>query len=226
MIGFPLSAADRDLVGAAVAAAETGTDGEIVTIITRRSDEYRDSGFVWAVSAMLLAVALAALYPAGLDWLITLIAGGWGEAPTMAERLVALMAIEALVFGLALIAFRSHAVRIALTPKRIRTGRVRARAIQYFKVGAERRTVARVGVLLYLSLDEHLAEIVADEAIHARVPPERWGDAMAALVDRVRAGQPGAGMAAAVTAIGGIVAEHFPKTGDDINELPDRLIEL
>jgi putative membrane protein len=81
-------------------------------------------------------------------------------------------------------------------------------------------------VLLYLSLDERLAEIVADEAIHAKVPPERWGAAMAALIDRVRAGHPGDGMAAAVTAIGTIVAEHFPKTEGDVNELPDRLIEL
>ena len=72
------------------------------------------------------------------------------------------------------------------------------RAIRYFKVGAEKRTAARVGVLLYLSLDERLAEIVADEAIHAKVPPERWGDAMAALVDEVRAGRPAQGMAAAV----------------------------
>ncbi len=71
--------------------------------------------------------------------------------------------------------------------------RVRRRAIQYFKVGAERRTQARVGILLYLSLDERMAEIVADEAIHKAVPAERWGDAMAALVDEVRVGRPAAG---------------------------------
>jgi putative membrane protein len=33
-------------------------------------------------------------------------------------------------------------------------------------------------------------------------------------------------MAAAVARIGAILAEHFPKTADDRNELPDRLIEL
>ncbi|MES2096680.1 MAG: hypothetical protein V4459_07950 [Pseudomonadota bacterium] len=225
MTGFPLSAADRDLVGAAVTAAETNTDGEIVTVMTQRSDEYRDSGFVWAALAMLLPVALAALYPRALDTIVTLFGDGW-IAPNDADRLLALMVVEAAVFGLALLVFRAPTVRLALTPKGVRTARVRARAIQYFKVGAERRTVARVGVLLYLSLDEHLAEIVADEAIHTKVPPERWGDAMAALVDRVRAGQPGEGMAAAVAAIGAIVGEHFPKTDADVNELPDRLIEL
>ena len=49
---------------------------------------------------------------------------------------------------------------------------------------------------------------------------------MAALVDEVRDGRPATGMAAAVAQIGAILAEHFPQTDDDPNELPDRLIEL
>ena len=226
MARFPLSEADRALVGDAVTAAEIGTDGEIVTIITRRSDEYRDVALIVGALAMLLVVALATIDPRLLDLPVAGWSGGWGEAPSLVVRLAVLLVAQALVFGLVLLALRNPAWRIALTPKRARASRVRGRAIRYFKVGAEKRTAARVGVLLYLSLDERLAEIVADEAIHARVPPERWGDAMVALVDRVRAGQPAAGMAAAVGAIGTIVAEHFPKTETDVNELPDRLIEL
>ncbi|QDZ06218.1 hypothetical protein FPZ24_00970 [Sphingomonas panacisoli] len=226
MTGFPLSAEDRALVSNAVTAAEAGTDGEIVTIVTRRSDEYRDTGLIWAAMAMLLVVALAAVLPGTIDAKIALVTGGWGEVPSMAARFVTLLVIEAVVFGLALLLFRNGRLRIALTPPTVRARRVRGRAIRYFKVGAEKRTAARVGVLLYLSLDERLAEIVADAAIHAKVPPERWGDAMAALVDEVRDGRPAQGMAAAVRAIGAIVAEHFPKTEHDRNELPDRLIEL
>jgi putative membrane protein len=226
MATFPLSDADRELVGAAVGAAEAGTDGEILTIITPRSDEYRDTGLIVAAMAMLLVVALAAAMPNWVDAKIALLTGGWGEAPSMAMRFLALLVIEAVIFAVVLLAFRAPRLRVALTPKGLKAHRVRGRAIRYFKVGAEKRTAARVGVLLYLSLDERLAEIVADEAIHAKVPPERWGDAMVALVDEVRAGRPAAGMAAAVGAIGAIIAEHFPKTDADVNELPDRLIEL
>lgn len=226
MTGFPLNAAERALVSAAVTAAETDTDGEIVTIVTRRSDEYRDTGLIWAAMAMLLVVALAAALPGAIDAKIALVTGGWGAAPDASMRFLALLLIEAVVFAVALLVFRSARLRIALTPSTVRARRVRGRAIRYFKVGAEKRTAARVGVLLYLSLDERLAEIVADQAIHAKVPPERWGDAMAALVDEVRAGCPAQGMAAAVAAIGTIIAEHFPKTEHDRNELPDRLIEL
>ncbi|MEO5494462.1 MAG: hypothetical protein ABIR08_10610 [Sphingomonas sp.] len=226
MARFPLIAADRALVTDAVTAAEAGTDGEIVTIVTKQSDAYRDVALIVGALAMLLIVAIATVDPRLLDLPVAGWSGGWGEEPSMVARLAVLMVAQAVVFGVALLLLRNIAWRIALTPKRVRATRVRGRAIRYFKVGAEKRTAARVGVLLYLSLDERLAEIVADAAIHAKVPPERWGDAMVALVDEVRAGHPAQGMAAAVGAIGTIVAEHFPKTEDDKNELPDRLIEL
>ncbi|MFX7739633.1 hypothetical protein ABTJ99_19530, partial [Acinetobacter baumannii] len=90
----------------------------------------------------------------------------------------------------------------------------------------EARTKGRVGVLLYLSLDERRDEIVADEAIHAQVADEDWGKALATLLEHVRAGKRGEGMAAAVAAIGVVLARHLPKTTDDSNELPDRVIEL
>lgn len=226
MAAFPLSEADRASVGTAVTAAELDTDGEIVTIITQRSDEYRDVALIVAALAMLLVTAVAAIDTRLLDMPAALWGGGWGEAPSHVLRLAVLLVAQAVAFWLVLLVLRKPTWRIALTPKRVRARRVRGRAIRYFKVGAEKRTTARVGVLLYLSLDERLAEIVADAAIHAKVPPERWGEAMVALVDEVRAGRAAAGMVAAVGQIGAIVAEHFPKTDDDINELPDRLIEL
>src|SRR3546814_14207361 len=87
--------------------------------------------------------------------------------------------------------WRPH--RLALTPRAIKAQRVRARAIDLFKVGTEAKTVGRTGVLLYVSLREHRADIVADEAIAAKVAPAVWGEAMVALIERIRAGAPGAG---------------------------------
>ncbi len=49
---------------------------------------------------------------------------------------------------------------------------------------------------------------------------------MAALVDEVKAGRPGQGMALAVEKIGAVLAPILPPTLDNPNELPDRLIEL
>lgn len=217
---------DHALVLAAVAHAEEDTDGEIVTIVTERSDSYHDAALHYAVAAMLLVAALFAIDPAGIEAKL----GGWfgrgWDASETPALITAVLVVQAIAFLLVRLVLGHMPFRIALVPKATRARRVRRRAIQYFKVGAERRTTARVGILLYLSRDERMAEIVADEAIHRAVPPERWGEAMAALVDETRAGRPGAGMAAAVAKIGAILSESFPKTADDRNELPDRLIEL
>ena len=75
-------------------------------------------------------------------------------------------------------------------------------------------------------LDERRAELIADAAIHEKVTPEVWGEAMAALVAAVKDGRPGDGMAEAVRHVGIVLAEHFPRADDYRNELPDRLIEL
>ncbi len=95
-----------------------------------------------------------------------------------------------------------------------------------FRVGAERRTTGRTGILIYLSLAEHRAEIVADEAIASKVSGEVWGEAMAAMLADLRAGRIAGGMAAAVTKVGDVLALHMPRAEDDANELPDRLIEV
>ena len=103
-------------------------------------------------------------------------------------------------------------LRMLLTPGATKTRRVRRRAIMLFKTGGERRTIGRTGILIYLSMAEHRAEIVADEAITAVTTPETWGEAMTALLTDVKAGRPGDGIVAAVEIIGEVLAEHFPKS--------------
>ena len=117
-------------------------------------------------------------------------------------------------------------LRFLVIPGPVKTARVHARAIKHFKVGAERRTHGRTGVLLYVSMREHRAEIVADEAIHALVEQEVWGEAMADMLGHIRQGCVAEGIAAGVRDVGKVLAPHFPRGQDDINELPDRLIEV
>ena len=220
-----LNADGHKLVADAVARAEEGTDGEIVTIVSERSDQYHDAALHYAFAAALAVIALAAMSPSTFEAKFGWFANGWGETSSRAVLFSVLIA-ETIVFLIVRYTLAWMPLRLALTPRATRARRVRRRAIQYFKVGAERRTATRVGILLYLSLDERIAEIVADEAIHRAMPAEHWGDAMAALVDEVRVGRPAEGMAAAVAQIGTILSKHFPKTETDRNELPDRLIEL
>lgn len=220
-----LNAEDHAKVSAAIAAAEASSDGEIIAIASEQSDAYHDVGLQYAALALFAVLALFAACPPCLERIDALLLG-WGAESTLRHLLTVLLLIALFTFLVALFAMKWRPLRMALTPGATKTRRVRRRAIMLFKTGAERRTVGRTGILIYLSLAEHRAEIVADEAITAVTTPETWGEAMLALLTEVKAGRPGEGIAAAVGLIGVVLAEHFPKTLADTNEIPDKLIEL
>ncbi|MEH6756246.1 MAG: hypothetical protein V7676_01895 [Parasphingorhabdus sp.] len=222
-----LSEADHKLVTTAVGEAEKSTDGEIVTIVTNMSDKYDDVGLQWPIGITFLFLSSLAIFPAFYQSMIVGLFGGWEQDFTTAGEQMSVLFITSLVlFVVSWFIFTWKPLRLFVTPKSIKQRRVRSRAIDFFKVGAERRTMGLTGILIYVSLKEHRAEIVADAAIAEKVSSEIWGDAMVALIDKIRAGRPGEGMAAAVHQIGIVLAEHFPKTDNNPNELPDRLIEL
>ena len=221
-----VSEADHDRVTAAVAAAEAHTSGEIVTVIAAQSNDYDDVALVWASVVAFLAMSVIALFPDFYQGLYYRITGGWGHELTPNQWLGTVIAIGVLKWIGVWLILLWRPLRLWLTPRAILAARVRARAIDLFKVGTEAKTLGRTGILLYVSLREHRADIVADEAIAAKVAPEIWGDAMAALIDLVRKGQPGEGMAEAVRQMGLVLADHFPRGSENPNELPDRLIEL
>lgn len=221
-----LSEADHARISAAVAAAEGTSAGEIVTIVAERSDGYSDVALAWAAIAAMAALTVLSLFPdfylAHYDRLF----GDWGHEWTH-RGILAFAATVAILKFLGMLAIQLwQPLKFWLIPRPIRAARVRGRAETLFKVGAERRTSGRTGVLIYLSLREHRAEIVADAAIASKVSPEVWGLAMAAMLDPIRDGRLADGMIAAVGEVGKVIAQHFPRAADDVNELPDRLIEV
>jgi putative membrane protein len=81
-------------------------------------------------------------------------------------------------------------------------------------------------VLLFVSVDEHYAEVYADEAIDSRVQQEDWDGIVGMLIDHAKRKDYSNGYLKAIAASGALLAKHFPKTHDDTNELHDHLIEL
>ncbi|MEO7635091.1 MAG: hypothetical protein ABIS38_05535 [Sphingomicrobium sp.] len=221
-----LTEADHAKVSRAIAAAEVRSNGEIVAVATPISDSYHDSALHWAVAAMILVLAWAAWQPQWLEWWHSQVSGGWSAEPTLGELLTFLMILAVLKFTAVLLVLRWQPLRLALTPSPTKHRRVRRRAVVIFRAAAERRTVGRTGILIYLSMAERRAEIVADEAILGVTDDGTWGEAMAALLTEVRAGRPADGICAAIAIVGEVLAEHFPRSAADINEIPDKLIEL
>lgn len=215
------------IVSDAVAQAEGSTSGEIVTVLAETSDGYVDVALLWAIAVAFTAMSVFAVFTDYyLGLLERLLFAGWGHEWTRGE-------VHSIALGFGLLKFVGmllvqlwRPLRMALIPGPIKRARVRNRAVDLFKVGTESRTHGRTGVLIYLSMAEHRAEIVADEAIASQVPAEVWGAAMADMLIEIRRGCIAEGIAAGVRDVGAVLAEHFPRGTLDSNELPDRLIEV
>ena len=218
--------ADRARVGAAVSAAEAGTAGEIVTIMAERSDDYSDVALAWSALVGLLALVALSLAPDFYIGIYDRLSGAWAQEWSPGRLFGVAAMVAALKFAGTWLILLWRPLRLALTPRAIRARRVHARALSAFRIGAERRTTGRTGILIYLSLAEHRAEIIADETIATKVNADVWGDALAAMLTEIRRGQMADGLIAAIGRVGLLLAEHFPRAADDVNELPDRLIEV
>ena len=221
-----LTDADREKVSAAIAAAEAKSSGEIIAVATPISDAYHDVALHWALVPLFAVLAWAAWRPTALIWWYDRLFGGWSPEPTLSQLLTLLMVFAALKFTIALLILKWMPLRLTLTPAATKHRRVRGRALAIFHAAAAGRTAGKTGILIYLSMAERRAEIVADEAIHKLTDEHTWGEAMAALIADVREGRPGDGICAAIERVGGVLAEHFPRSATDANEIPDKLIEL
>ncbi|EDL48601.1 TPM domain-containing protein [Erythrobacter sp. SD-21] len=221
-----LSEKEHAIVSQAVANAEENTSGEIVTVLADRSDGYTDVALWWAIGVSFTAMSVLAAFP---DFFLSLIdgfRGGWTSDWTQGE-FVTLVLLVGLVKFLAMLAIQLwQPLKFRMIPSPVTAQRVREEAVRHFKVGAEGRTHGRTGILLYLSMREHRAEIVADDAIARLVHAEIWGEAMVDMLAHVSRGRIAEGLAAGVEDVGKVLAEQFPRGDHDENELPDRLIEV
>jgi putative membrane protein len=227
-----LSPADLAAIETAINDAEARTTGELYCVVTEQSGDYGETPLAWAAGVALLGPALLLL--GGVHVSAPDLLGGWsaeqvGEVASRAARdaLVGAVVLQAVLFVLTLVIVALPPVRRALTPRAFKRDRVRRRALEQFAAKNLHLTRDRTGVLIFVSFGERMAELIADEGIAAHVEPRVWDQAMAALVDGLRRGEPGAGISAAVRQCGEVLAERFPSGGvDNPDELPNAVVIL
>jgi putative membrane protein len=221
-----LDDAGRALVSEAVSAAEANTSGEIVTVLADASDGYTDVALLWAAGAGFTAMSVFAAFPQPFLDTWDALTGSWGHVWSAGELASMVIVLGLVKFLAVMLVQQWQPLKFALIPGPTKTIRVHNQAVRQFKVGAQARTTGRTGVLIYLSMREHRAEIVADESIAAKVPAEVWGEAMGDMLAHIRKGAVAEGLAVGIRDVGHVLAEHFPRGSEDENELPDGLIEV
>jgi uncharacterized membrane protein len=100
------------------------------------------------------------------------------------------------------------------------------RAVQVFSELRVWDTEANNGVLIYLLVADRDVEILADRGVHAKVGPEGWETICRSMEAEFRQGRFEAGVIHGVREVGRHLDRHFPRTGPDVNELPDRPVLL
>ena len=201
-----ISDADKTRISAAIREAESHTDGEIFCVIARRSSDYRLVPIAWAA-------AIALFEPLPMIYLTH-----WAAPLVYLSQLT--------IFLIAALALSHPALRFHIVPRRIQRDRAHAEAMRQFFAQGLDKTEHRTGVLIFASAGERYAEIVADAAIHEKVGPKTWDDAITVLVTAIKAGRPAEGFVTAIEQCGAVLAAHFPPGALKRDELPDKLLEL
>jgi putative membrane protein len=198
---------DRQTIARAIAEAERRTSGELVTVVAEAASNYRHIAILWpALLALLLPAIVLTVRPETGAWTLYL--------------------VQASVFVVLALIVQLPPVRLMLVPGSVKRRRASRLARQQFFEQGLHLTEARTGVLIFVSVAEHHVEIIADEGINGVVPPGTWDHAVADFVERVRAGKIAEGFLAAIAQVGEQLAEHFPRPAGDVDELPNRLIEI
>jgi uncharacterized membrane protein len=84
-------------------------------------------------------------------------------------------------------------------------------------------TRARSGVLIYLALQDRALAIVGDDGVHAKVGDAYWAEVRDVMVERLRRGAPREALVSAVEHVGEVLARHFPRRPDDVDELSNEV---
>jgi len=205
-MALPFSSTDQQRIAEAITRAEKATSGEIVAVVASESSTYLYAPFLWAS-----VIALLVPWP--------LIMWTWWPATWIYLAQLA-------VFAAVLVPTLPRPIRHRLVPKRIKHARAHRRAMEQFVAQNLHTTAGRTGVLIFISIAERYAEIIADAGIEARVPNGTWQEIVTALTSAFAAENHTEGFIAAIDAVGGHLATHFPPGSCDANELPDHLIVL
>jgi putative membrane protein len=200
------SAEDEVRVSQAITQAERKTSGEIVVVVAARSDAY-----------LYVPPLIGALVSLIVPWVLIYFSQLSVHSIYLAQLAVFLI-VTTLLMPLP--------VRTALVPPYVKRQHAHQRAVEQFLVQNLHTTEGHTGVLIFVSVAEHHAEILADRAIDARVPEGTWKEIIDALTAAIAKGRPADGLVAAIAAAGEHLGRHFPPDTRNPNELPDHLIVL
>ena len=193
---------EHEAVSAAIREAEKRTCGQIVCVLAHSSSDYAYVPILWAS-------VLALFVP-------------WPLIDFTQWSVQRIFLLQLMVFVAAGFLFSWIPLRLALIPRPVQSARAHRAAVEQFVIRRVTHTRNRCGILIFVSMAEHYARIIADEGIARKVHEAEWQAAVDVLIGHIRDGHIAAGFVAAIKLCGDVLAAHAPPDGS-ADELPDRL---
>ncbi len=201
-----LTEEDKRIIEAAIHKAESRTSGEIVFVAADASAHYHYSTIQGAVIGMAAATAVYLALP-------------------FSHTITTLLWTELISFAVLYALLHRLPYRRWLIPAREMNARVHEAAFMQFYSSGLYRTRESNGVEIYLSLFERRVVVIGDKGIHDKMGNPHWDEVRDKIIQGIRLNKARDGICAAIECCGNALALHFPHRPDDVNELPDQIIE-
>ena len=186
-----------------VTEAEEKTAADLVVVVRPCSGSYRDVDYLFGAVAAWLGLLLVLFSP----------------------RVVHVYAVPLELAGLFAAAAWVSSVtplRRWLTTRRRRECQVKAAAMAAFVEEGVSHTRLRAGVLVYWSVLERHAEVIADDGVPAAVPPGEWNAFLFDIKQMEQRADPAAALLEDVRGLGRLLARFLPARETSPHELPNR----
>ena len=200
------SAAEKERIRQAVAAAEQRTSGEIVPMIVAACRPYAEIE-LGGLAAGLAVGTLATLF----------LHDPWGAVQTQLS-----LPLTGGILGYILC--RIPAIKRRLISNARIDEAVHLRSLAAFTAHGLHYTRAHTGILIFASLFEHRVEVLADKGINEKVKPGTWDEVVQILTSGLKSKDSCQAFCTAIERCGDTLAAHFPRKPDDRDELEDKLV--
>ncbi len=209
LLKVPLSQAELDHLGHVVAELEKKTTGEIRLIIVKSSSHH--GHLLRQVWFMLSTLALFGLW---IERHLLIWTADWWLVP----------AVFLLTFLLAYALSRLPWMARTMAPVEDLNRQALLRAELEFHREGLGATSGKTGILLFISMLEHQAVVLADKGIAERLNEATWAEVVATMLEGPKSGQWAGPLEKALRQCGALLAQHFPAQLGDKNELPNHVI--
>jgi putative membrane protein len=196
-------------LSAAITQVERGTSGELRLIIAQRSSR---TSHVFPLLTLILA-SLSLIYLWTARHLLMLGDTTWTLPAVL---------IGASGLGYLFSRFPSVQRRLTWTSDLEHQALMRAE-LEFYREGLG-ATVDKTGILIFLSVFDHQAVVLADKGIAAKIDSKVWSEVVAMVLEGVRKKRLRENLEKAIQLCGELLNKEFPIKAGDKNELPNHVL--